>query len=160
MSRPRLSTRSSHPLTLFSPPSFPRRWLYIIEGLVTVVFGLSVFFMLADSPEVARYLTAEDKELMAIRYRQAAIYNGTQHFEWSKLKAALTDYKLYLNASGQLCANVASFGCVSSRPAPCPFPADRLADKLSCHPRIAASRPSCRVSLIPSALRSAATTTH
>lgn len=47
---------------------------------------------------------------MAIRYKQRAIYNGNQHFEWKQVKASLTDYKLWLNGVAQLCANVASFG--------------------------------------------------
>lgn len=40
---------------------------------------------------------------MALRYRQAQIYNGSQHFEWAKVKAALTDPRLYLSGTAQLC---------------------------------------------------------
>lgn len=56
------------------------------------------------------YLTAEDKELMAIRYRANAIYNGKQDFDWKQVKASLTDYKLYLNGFAQFSMNTASFG--------------------------------------------------
>ncbi|KAL7412091.1 major facilitator superfamily transporter [Mrakia frigida] len=92
------------------------QWLYLLEGLVTVLFGVTVYWLLPDGPEVAYYLTEEDRALMRIRFRQGAIYNGNQHFEWSKVKDSLTDPKLYLNGCAQLCANVASFGFATFLP--------------------------------------------
>ena len=97
-----------------------------------MLVGVSLYWLLPDSPEVAYvpglgrqlsdgcgwlfgltlfrsvnlcswYLTAEDKELMAIRYRQSAIYNGNQHFEWAKVRASLADPRLYLSGTAQLC---------------------------------------------------------
>lgn len=81
--------------------------------MATTVCG---FIQLPHRSTYSWYLTEEDKELMAIRYRQNAIYNGNQSFEWSKVYASVTDVKLYLNGFAQLCANVASFGFATFLP--------------------------------------------
>jgi len=61
------------------------QWLYLLEGLVTVVFGATVFWLLPNGPEVAYYLTEEDRALMRIRYKQNAIYNGETSRRVSRL---------------------------------------------------------------------------
>jgi ACS family tartrate transporter-like MFS transporter len=37
------------------------QWLFIIEGIPAVILGVSVLFLLTESPETARWLTAEEK---------------------------------------------------------------------------------------------------
>src|ERR1700749_1583574 len=37
------------------------QWLYIAEGVPTIVIGLLTFFVMTDKPEQARYLTTEEK---------------------------------------------------------------------------------------------------
>ncbi|KAI9639673.1 major facilitator superfamily transporter [Dioszegia hungarica] len=88
----------------------PWQWLFIIEGIITVVFGLSIPWLLPDDFESARYLTHADKELMRLRQRVESIYVGNQHFEWSKVRAAYSDYKLWINCFAQFGSNVLSFG--------------------------------------------------
>lgn len=77
-----------------------------VEGIITVVFGLSIPLLLPDDFESARYLTHADKELMRLRQRVESIYVGNQHFEWSKVRAAYSDYKLWINCFAQFGSNV------------------------------------------------------
>lgn len=45
------------------------RWLFIIEGLITVVCVLPVYFFLPDYPSRARWLNASDKQFVEDRIR-------------------------------------------------------------------------------------------
>ncbi|KAK5723584.1 hypothetical protein LTR15_005283 [Elasticomyces elasticus] len=45
------------------------RWLFIIEGLVTVACVLLVLFLLPDYPSTARFLTEDDKKFVEARIR-------------------------------------------------------------------------------------------
>ena len=42
-------------------------WLYLLEGMPSVVVGVLVLFYLDDGPERASWLTAEQKALLARR---------------------------------------------------------------------------------------------
>jgi sugar phosphate permease len=46
------------------------RWIYILEGIITVVTGIAVFFVLPDSPERARWLTPREKQFVYYRLEQ------------------------------------------------------------------------------------------
>lgn len=39
-------------------------WLFIIEGLPCVAVGIIIFFFLPSYPEKAKWLTAQEKELL------------------------------------------------------------------------------------------------
>ena len=41
--------------------------IFIIEGLATIAFAILAFFIIADWPEDAKFLTAEEKALIADR---------------------------------------------------------------------------------------------
>lgn len=72
------------------------RWIFIIEGLPTVVMGVATFFLLADSPEKAYYLTPEEKELIVLRRRREIGYtDSAQEFHWADVKLGLLDWKIY-----------------------------------------------------------------
>jgi hypothetical protein len=72
------------------------RWLYIIEGLFSVVVAAAVFFGLPNDPSNAYFLNAEEKELMRIRAVQRQAYMGSEEFDWAEVKIAFRDPKVYL----------------------------------------------------------------
>ena len=72
------------------------RWIFIIEGLPTFVVGIGTWFGLADDPQTAWYLTAEEKELLAARLsRQTGMTASAQKFHWTDVRGALTDWKVW-----------------------------------------------------------------
>jgi MFS family permease len=75
------------------------RWLYIIEGAVTIVFGFACFWLLPNKPEHAYFLNAQDKENMMIRAEQSLIYHGKEQFEWRQVRSAFKEFKLYIRCS-------------------------------------------------------------
>jgi hypothetical protein len=70
--------------------------LYIIEGCITVVFGLLTFWLLPNKPENAYFLDARDKENMLIRAEQTRVYNGKEEFEWPQVRQAFKSLTLYV----------------------------------------------------------------
>jgi MFS family permease len=55
------------------------QWLFLVEGLPSVVLGVVVWFYLPDSPEQARWLTAAERELLLARLRTESIRRAMHH---------------------------------------------------------------------------------
>lgn len=76
------------------------RWIFIIEGIVTVVVGFTVLWVLPDSPERARWLSPEEQKFLRRRLeRDSGTTEGrveTQdHFNVKYLVAALKEWKIW-----------------------------------------------------------------
>lgn len=65
------------------------QWLFLIEGLLPIIFGVTAFFILNDRPRDARWLSTSEKELL-ISKLSAQIDKGTH----SPLQAFLTALKM------------------------------------------------------------------
>lgn len=87
-----------------------------VEGLITIIFGLFIPFLLPDDPDSAKYLNQDEKALMRARAANDAIYVGKTHFEWKQVRAAFRDYKLWINCFAQFGADVLSFGFATFLP--------------------------------------------
>ena len=75
------------------------RWLYIIEGAITIVFGFACFWLLPNKPENAYFLNGQDKENMMIRAEQCRLYQGKEEIEWRQVRSAFKEFKLYIRYS-------------------------------------------------------------
>lgn len=78
------------------------RWIFILEGLLTVVVAIGAFFMLHDFPETASFLTVEERAWAVHRLKyQGSARSGrmiaeSDKFEWKYVVKALTDWQLYV----------------------------------------------------------------
>jgi MFS family permease len=86
------------------------RWLFIVEGLATVVISIAIFFLLPDNFETARFLNEEDRRIMRIRAEIAARYNGKEEFEWKEIRKAFQDPKTWISCWSQFMGDICSFG--------------------------------------------------
>ena len=43
------------------------RWIFILEGIATIVIGICAYFLIADFPAEARWLNAEEREFVLAR---------------------------------------------------------------------------------------------
>lgn len=78
------------------------RWILILEGLPTFVLGIATFFVLADDPEHAYYLSVEDKQLISLRReRQVGQTKSAQEFHKKDVYLGLKDWKVYAFCVGQ-----------------------------------------------------------
>ncbi|CZT25765.1 related to permease of the major facilitator superfamily [Ramularia collo-cygni] len=87
------------------------RWLFLVEGLISMAVGFGCLVLLPDSFESAWWLTEEDKRLCRVRNEQVAIYQGdSETFDRGEVKQAFLDPKIWLSSICQFCANTCSFG--------------------------------------------------
>ncbi|KAI6081273.1 major facilitator superfamily domain-containing protein [Hypoxylon rubiginosum] len=76
------------------------RWLFLIEGVVTVGFAVMFYFILVDYPQTTKkFFTAEECQLAYVRVlhdRQTnAAANSERLTPWQSLWAVLCDFKSY-----------------------------------------------------------------
>ncbi|PHH83856.1 hypothetical protein CDD83_2908 [Cordyceps sp. RAO-2017] len=86
------------------------RWLFLVEGLVSLLVAPVLWFGLPDDPAAAYFLSPPERALMRARARQRARYMGSDVFSWAEVRAALRDPKLYLSAAIQFCQDILLYG--------------------------------------------------
>ena len=83
------------------------RWIFILEGLATVLLGVTVFWLLPDSPDHAagRWLTHDEARFLNLSHalargqkKEKMNEEGKAKFEWSVLWSVLKDWQIYLQA--------------------------------------------------------------
>ncbi|ATY59279.1 MFS transporter [Cordyceps militaris] len=86
------------------------RWVYIIEGIFSILVAPLVWFGLPNDPSQAYFLTDEEKRIMKVRAIQRAQYMGSEEFSWEEIRIALKDPKLYLSGAIQFCQDILLYG--------------------------------------------------
>jgi sugar phosphate permease len=72
------------------------RWIFIIEGLMTVVVGLACWWMVFDFPDTARFLTPDERLRAQRRLRADGQARATVgKIDRRHVNAALTDWKTW-----------------------------------------------------------------
>ncbi|KAI1757015.1 MFS transporter-like protein [Xylaria castorea] len=73
------------------------RWLFLIQGVVTVVVAIAGFFILPDTPLTTRWLTAEERQLAHDRIARDTTEKGYRPTStWSGLWDAARDYRTWV----------------------------------------------------------------
>jgi len=86
------------------------RWIFLIEGLPTVLFGIVIFFTLSDRPARAPWLTESEKTL--IQRLLSADVSGREHAHTSRagsLYKLLTDAQIWVLVLVYFACAVASY---------------------------------------------------
>ncbi|KAF9359714.1 hypothetical protein BGX34_008201 [Mortierella sp. NVP85] len=73
------------------------QWIFILEGLPTVLLTVVVFFFLPDFPGSARFLNDKEKELAVQRLIVDAGPATQTHFSWKQFRDVFVDWKVYLH---------------------------------------------------------------
>ncbi|EPT03013.1 hypothetical protein FOMPIDRAFT_126735 [Fomitopsis schrenkii] len=72
-------------------------WIFIIEGLVTVVAGVLSFFIIQDFPDTARFLTEEERTFVVRRLQaDGQISAAGEKLKWRYVWQAIADWKTWL----------------------------------------------------------------
>lgn len=88
----------------------PWRWLFIVEGIISIVLCSICWLTLPKTAETAWFLTEEEKGVMRARKRRDVIYKGTEEFTWAYARMAFTDPFVYLAGFVFFCSSIALFG--------------------------------------------------
>jgi predicted MFS family arabinose efflux permease len=76
------------------------RCSFILEGILTVIVGATLHWILPDSPETASFLQQYERDFLVRRLAQdagtsAGKVNNNDKYSWSTIKAALTEWKIW-----------------------------------------------------------------
>ncbi|KAI0649702.1 MFS general substrate transporter [Trametes meyenii] len=72
-------------------------WIFIIEGLVTVIVAIVAFIVFVDLPETATFLTPKERSFVVSRLKSNMSSVGEeQNFKWSHIPGALLDWKIVI----------------------------------------------------------------
>lgn len=93
------------------------RWIFIIEGLATIVLGIFSFFLLIDSPRLStRWLDEEEIRFLELQriVKEGGVSReeeGEQKkFRWHDLGGVLATWRLYVQAFFLFCQSACSYG--------------------------------------------------
>lgn len=86
-------------------------WLFVIEGAISVVLVAMIWFFLPDDPADAKFLNAEEKNLMRIRRNQMIKYTGaTKKLEFKEAINAWKDPFVWISCVIQFCLDIVGYG--------------------------------------------------
>lgn len=74
-------------------------WIFILEGLVTVVAGLLSFWIIQDFPDTAKFLTDAERTVVVRRLQSDSQYSAAgENFKMKHIWQSLSDWKTYLTS--------------------------------------------------------------
>ncbi|KAI1105475.1 MFS general substrate transporter [Jackrogersella minutella] len=83
------------------------RWIFILEGLATIIIAAASFFLLYDFPETATFLTPKEREFVVFRLKYQGRLRGkelgcapvaqAEDFHWRYVLAAFKDWQIWVN---------------------------------------------------------------
>ncbi|KAH7124891.1 major facilitator superfamily domain-containing protein [Dactylonectria estremocensis] len=71
------------------------RWLFVLEGVPSVILGTCIFFFLPNYPEECGWLSQEEKAVQSKRLGEVG--SSKQKITWVDAKATLLDLRLYFH---------------------------------------------------------------
>ena len=89
------------------------RWIFLLEGIVTVVLGAACFFFLIDTPALSsRWLEPEEIRFLELSMfiKQGGGFQEENTVRWKDIKMVLTNWRVYVQAYFLLCQSALSYG--------------------------------------------------
>ncbi|KAI5118654.1 hypothetical protein M0805_002574 [Coniferiporia weirii] len=73
-------------------------WIFILEGLATVVVGFAALFILVDFPATASFLTPEERAYVLWKKKfDNSTVGEAEEFAWRYVRAAFSDWQIWLH---------------------------------------------------------------
>jgi len=85
---------------------FPYQWMFIFFGAFTVIFGVSLWWLLPDSPVSARFLNERERLIAVERLKSNKTGVKNNHHKWPQVKEALMDPKVWILVAGVFIHNM------------------------------------------------------
>lgn len=94
------------------------RWIFILEGLATVVLGVMCFFLLIDSPRrSSKWLSPDEIRYLELQHfikEGGNFKDQRRRVSWEELKTVFLNWRLYLLAYILLCQSASAYGWLTS----------------------------------------------
>ena len=76
-----------------------RAWIFIIEGLLSVIVGAASFFILQDFPDTARFLTEPERKVVISRLQNDGMFSaGGEDARWKYIWDSIKDWKTWVGS--------------------------------------------------------------
>lgn len=72
------------------------RWIFIIEGLVTVILALIAKLLIVDWPETAKFLNESEREMLTRRLQEDNLEVAMNTLTKSTVRRIFSDWKIYI----------------------------------------------------------------
>ncbi|KIW66256.1 hypothetical protein PV04_08455 [Phialophora macrospora] len=72
------------------------QWLFLVEGVITIAYGIALFFILPDFPTQAKWLTEKEKAFIQARLPGNAPRAEELNFNFREILGALKDKRMWL----------------------------------------------------------------
>ncbi|CAG8972338.1 hypothetical protein HYALB_00005006 [Hymenoscyphus albidus] len=76
------------------------RWIFILEGLLTVVVAVFAYFFIHNYPDTAPFLTDSERSYIHARLKGDSDATNDEKFTWGNVASALKDYKCWMYGLG------------------------------------------------------------
>ncbi|KAI9761920.1 MAG: hypothetical protein M4579_000703 [Chaenotheca gracillima] len=76
------------------------RWIFILEGLLTVVVSIGAYFFVHNYPATASFLSTEERTFITARLKADSDATQDEAFTWYNVSTALKDPKVWLYGLG------------------------------------------------------------
>lgn len=93
------------------------RWIFLLEGMATVVLGVACFFLLIDTPALStRWLNPEEIRFLELSMfiKQGGGFQEETTVRWKDIRMVLTNWRVYVQAYFLLCQSALSYGMFKS----------------------------------------------
>ncbi|KAI0305841.1 MFS general substrate transporter [Multifurca ochricompacta] len=72
-------------------------WIFILEGLATIMAGLASFFIIQDFPDTARFLSEAERTVVIRRLQSDDQFSAAgENLKWRNIKSSFTDWKTWM----------------------------------------------------------------
>ena len=72
------------------------RWIFIIEGLITIVISILALFFVPNWPETSKFLNPEERELLLRRLREDSGEAKMDHWNFKTAIQIFADWKIWV----------------------------------------------------------------
>ncbi|KAL3488364.1 major facilitator superfamily domain-containing protein [Aspergillus germanicus] len=95
------------------------KWIFILEGLVPVAISFTLYWLLPDSPENARFLTEDERRFAASRLYTETGYteqSNSDRIQMKYIKAAFADWKTWVAVICFWSCSIGIYGFTATAP--------------------------------------------
>lgn len=92
-------------------------WLFIIEGILTIVLVPIIYAVFPKDPRTAWFLNEEERRVISLRFDLNPHLSMNEEFSWAKVLSAFKDPKLYLHSVLEFSVSLSLFSFMTFLPA-------------------------------------------